>query len=78
VIVFFPILFIPFFFELPAVTYIVFWAVSQVFSGTLSLAQPDAAGVVLHYFFVRRGEHPPWRDEYGVAAAWVPPRHWRD
>lgn len=91
-IVFFPILFIPFFFELPAVTYIVFWAVSQVFSGTLSLAQPDAAGgigwwahvggfaarVVLHYFFVRRGEHPPWRDEYGVAAAWVPPRHWRD
>jgi membrane associated rhomboid family serine protease len=92
VIVFFPILFIPFFFELPAVTYIVFWAVSQVFSGTLSLAQPDtaggigwwahvggfAAGVVLHYLFVRRGEHPPWRDEYGVAAAWLAPSHWRD
>jgi membrane associated rhomboid family serine protease len=92
VIVFFPILFIPFFFELPAVTYIVFWAASQVFSGTLSLGQPDAAGgigwwahvggfaagVVLHYLFVRRGERPPWRDEYGVAAAWVPPSHWRD
>ena len=92
VIVFLPILFIPFFFELPAVTYIVFWAVSQVFSGTLSLGQPDAAGgigwwahiggfaagVVLHYFFVRHGGHPPWRDEYGVEAAWLPRSHWRD
>lgn len=42
VIVMFPVLFFPVFFALPAVTYLGFWALSQVFSGTLSLAQPSS------------------------------------
>jgi membrane associated rhomboid family serine protease len=87
VIVFFPVLFIPVFFALPAVVFIAFWAFSQLFSGTLSLVQPDdaggigwwahvggfVAGVVLHNLFVRRGERPPSRDEYGAEVAWVQP-----
>src|SRR5205809_2154812 len=40
VVVLVPVFFFPFFFELPAVTYLGFWALSQVFSGTLSLAGP--------------------------------------
>ena len=35
-----------FFFELPAVTYLGFWALSQVFAGTLSLATPNQVGGV--------------------------------
>jgi membrane associated rhomboid family serine protease len=93
VIVFFPVLFIPLFFQLPAVVYLAFWALSQFFSGTLSLAQPQdtggigwwvhvggfVAGVVLQFFFVRRGRDPRplSRDEYGAEGAWVPSRHWR-
>src|SRR6185295_13199111 len=41
VIVLVPILFFPFFFELPAATYLAIWALGQVFSGTLSLAGPE-------------------------------------
>src|SRR5260370_1471642 len=41
-----PILFYPFFFELPAVTYLLFWALSQVFIGTLALAGPSNVGGV--------------------------------
>ncbi len=68
VLVLFPVLIFPFFFELRAVFYIVFWALMQVFSGTLSLADARSVGgvawwahvggfstgIVLHYFFVRR------------------------
>jgi len=86
VVVMVPLLFIPFFFELPAVTYLAFWALTQVFSGTLALAGPEnvggvawwahvggfLAGVVFHFFFVRRGRdyRPPARDEYGWEAGW--------
>jgi len=93
VIVLLPILFIPFFFQLPAVAYLVFWGVSQLFSGTLALAQPAesggvgwwvhvggfVAGIVLQFFFVRRSrdQRLPSRDEYGADGAWVAPRHWR-
>jgi membrane associated rhomboid family serine protease len=46
VIVLFPILFIPFFFELPAVIYLLFWFVTNVLSGTLSgLKGTDMGGV---------------------------------
>src|ERR1700730_4567515 len=94
VVILFPVLFIPFFFELPAVTYLLFWALSQFFSGTLSLANPDAvggvawwahvggftAGMVLQIFFVRRGLAFRWpaRDEYEAAGAWMPYRQWRE
>jgi membrane associated rhomboid family serine protease len=88
-----PVFFFPFFFEVPAVLYLLLWALSQLFSGTLSLANPDSvggvawwahvggfsAGLVLHFFFIRRGlawRHPS-RDEYELAGAWMPRREWR-
>ena len=91
VVVLVPILFFPFFFELPALTYLGFWALSQVFSGALVLAGPQqvggvawwahvggfAAGFLLQFFFVRRGYRAPARDEYGLESAWVPDSHWR-
>jgi membrane associated rhomboid family serine protease len=88
VVVLLPVLFLPLFFELPAVTYLAFWALSQVFSGTLSSSAPGgmggiawwahvggfAAGVILQFFFVKRGRdyRPLAHDEYGLEAAWVP------
>jgi membrane associated rhomboid family serine protease len=88
VVVMLPVLFLPFFFEMPAVLYLGFWALTQVFSGTLALADPQhvggvawwahvggfAAGIVLHFFFIRRGGgyRPLERDEYGVSRAWMP------
>jgi len=94
VVVLVPVFFFPFFFELPAVTYLGFWALSQVFSGTLSLAGPASvggvawwahvggfmAGILLHFFFVKRRDayRRPSRDEYEIENAWVPVRYWRD
>ena len=40
VVVMVPIFFYPLFFEVPAVTYLLFWALSQVFSGTLAMVGP--------------------------------------
>lgn len=94
VIVLVPVLFFPFFFELPAVTYLGIWALTQVFSGTLSLAEASdvggiawwahvggfGAGLTLYSFFVRRGRsyRRPSRDEYEIEAPWLPYRHWRE
>jgi membrane associated rhomboid family serine protease len=92
-VVMIPIFFFPFFFELPAILYIGFWALSQLFSGTLSLGVRDVGGIAwwahvggfltgmaLVYLFVRRG--PDYRrlsrDEYGPDGAWLPARHWRE
>src|SRR6266851_5290695 len=44
VIVLLPVLFFPFFFELPAVTYLGFWMLAQVFSGALSLGNHGDVG----------------------------------
>ncbi len=46
IVLLFPIFFIPFFFEVPAVFYLAFWFLEQVFSGTLSLAAPFSSGGV--------------------------------
>ena len=89
-----PILFFPFFFEMPAVIYLGFWALTQFFSGALSLGNAGsvggvafwahaggfAGGIVLHHFFVRRASvyRRPFRDEYELENAWVPARYWRD
>jgi len=68
VIVLVPIFIFPFFFEVPAVFYLGFWVLSQVFSGTLTLGDARSvggvawwahvggfsAGIVLHFFFIRR------------------------
>src|SRR5215471_7182835 len=93
IVVLVPIFFFPFFFEVPAFIYLGFWALSQVFSGTLALASGMqvggvafwahvggfVAGIVLQFFFVRRGPayRPLPRDQHGVAAAWPPYRYGR-
>jgi membrane associated rhomboid family serine protease len=91
IIVLVPVLFIPLFFELPAVLYLGFWAITQVYSGSLSIgsevggvawwahAGGFVAGIVLHYFFIRsdRDYRRPSRDEYGIEGAWLPDRYWR-
>jgi membrane associated rhomboid family serine protease len=92
VIVLVPLLFVPLFFAVPAVTYIGFWTLAQLFSGTLALASPYdvggiawwahvggfAAGLGLLAFFVRHGQtdRRPSRDEYGIDVAWQWPGHW--
>src|SRR3989440_8491131 len=43
-IVMFPILFFPFFFEVPAVLYLGVWFVGQLFNGTAALARPQHVG----------------------------------
>jgi membrane associated rhomboid family serine protease len=90
VIVVIPILIFPFFFELPAVIYLGVWALTQVFSGTLSIASGNVqvggvawwahvggfgAGLILHFLFVMgRAARRLQRDEYGVEIAWAPQR----
>lgn len=44
VITFIPILFIPYFIEIPAFVYLWVWFVSQLFSGTFSLLAPETGG----------------------------------
>ena len=39
-----PIWFFPFFFELPAVLYLGFWFLSQLFSGAMALGNPNQVG----------------------------------
>src|SRR5712672_648970 len=84
-IVLFPILFFPFFFEVPAVLYLVLWFFINLFSGTAALAGPEqvggiawwahvggfAGGMLLCRLFVRRRRQ--WQpDEYGFEWAWEP------
>jgi membrane associated rhomboid family serine protease len=92
IVVLLPLLFIPLFFELPAVTYLGFWALTQVFSGTLSLAAPADVGVIawwghvggfcagmllLPLFLKRGGAYRRLaRDEYGIENAWLPAGYW--
>jgi membrane associated rhomboid family serine protease len=94
VVVLLPILLFPFFFELPAVTYLGFWVLTQVFSGTLSLASPTdvggvawwahvggfGVGILLQFLFVKRAGtyRRPSRDEYGIENAWLPVRYWEN
>ena len=93
IVVLIPVFIFPFFFEMPAVIYLGFWILTQVFSGSLALATPQqvggvawwahvggfTTGIILHFFFVKRGDayRRPARDEYGIENAWVPYRYWR-
>jgi membrane associated rhomboid family serine protease len=89
-VVLFPVLFLPFFFELPAVLYLGAWFVIQLFSGTLALASPAhvggiawwahvggfTAGLLLCPLFVRRRRALGMQpDEYGIEWTWHP-RRW--
>jgi membrane associated rhomboid family serine protease len=84
-IVLFPIFFFPFFFEVPAVLYLVLWFFIQLFGGTAALAGPEqvggiawwahvggfVSGMLLCRLFVRRRRQ--WQpDEYGLEWAWEP------
>jgi membrane associated rhomboid family serine protease len=86
-IVLIPILFFPFFFELPAVIFLVLWFFIQLFSGTAMLASLQQvggiafwahiggfiAGMLLCRFFVRRPVRRRLQpDEYGLEWAWEP------
>jgi membrane associated rhomboid family serine protease len=89
-VVLIPILFFPFFFEIPAVLYLGIWFFSQLFNGTLALAGPEhvrgiawwahaggfVSGMLLGGLFARR--RVPRRrlqpDEYGIEWAWGPRR----
>ena len=93
VIVLLPVFFLPLFFELPAVFYLGFWMLIQIFSGASSLTGPRdvgsiawwahvggfTTGLALQFLFVRRRPvaPQPWRDQYGVDSAWVPNGYWR-
>jgi membrane associated rhomboid family serine protease len=91
-VVMFPVLFVPFFFELPAILYLVMWFFLQLFSGAFALASPDhvggiawwahvggfTAGLLLGPLFLL-GRRPLRRlqpDEYGVEWTWQPRHRW--
>ncbi len=86
VVVLVPIFFYPLFFRVPAVAYLLFWALSQVLNGTMAITGPGevggvawwahvggfSAGLLLHPLFLRpRQEIRPFQpDEYGTEGAW--------
>ncbi|HZC37014.1 MAG TPA: rhomboid family intramembrane serine protease, partial [Chthoniobacterales bacterium] len=84
-VVMFPVFFVPFFFELPAVLYLGMWFFLQLFNGTFALVSADrvggiawwahvggfTAGLLLCPLFTRGGRpsRPIQADEYGVDLA---------
>jgi membrane associated rhomboid family serine protease len=88
VITLIPLFFLPIFVEIPAVIYLGFWALSQIFSGVLMLGLPEdvggvafwahvggfIAGAMLHWLFLRGKKQ--FRklsvDELGLEGAWRP------
>ena len=84
IVVLFPLFFLPLFFEVPALLYLGLWLVTQLYSGTVSLAGPASvggiawwahvggflAGIVLCPLFLRRPPRWPLQpDEYGMERA---------
>ena len=83
-----PVFLFPWFVEIPAITYLGFWALSQIFSGVLSIGLPDdvggvafwahvggfIAGAALCWFFLKSkaAMRPLAPDEWGLEAAWRP------
>ena len=86
IIIFFPILFLPFFFEVPAIFFLAFWFLEQVFSGALSLASPFFSGNVAWWAhvggflfgmatnraFIKGRSWRRYRDEYRVFGLFNP------
>src|SRR5262249_15724231 len=93
VIVLLLLLIFPFYFEMPAVIFLAYWALAQVLSGFFSMMSASEVGGIawwahvggfltggiLQFFFVKRGDayRRPFRDEHETEAAWVPARYWR-
>ena len=88
-IVMFPILFFPFFFEMPAVFYLGLWFLIQLFSGAFALAGPEEvggiawwahiggflSGILLCGLFVQRPAPRRMQpNEYDIEWAWDPRR----
>jgi membrane associated rhomboid family serine protease len=88
-VVMFPILFFPFFFEVPAVLYLALWFLIQLSSGAFALLGPEevggiawwahiggfVSGVLLCGLLVRRRPRRRLQpDEYGIKWAWDPRR----
>ena len=85
-VVLLPIFFYPFFFEVPAVFFLMLWFFSQLFSGAAALAGPQyvggiawwahvggfLGGVVLCGLFRRKPRRPLQPDEYPMEWAWQP------
>jgi membrane associated rhomboid family serine protease len=85
-IVMFPILFFPFFFELPAVFYLAIWFFTQLLSGTMASIGPQHAGgiawwahiggfvggMLLCWLFLKRRSRRFQPDEYGMEWGWEP------
>src|SRR5207237_10660619 len=85
VITLIPLFFLPLFVEIPAITYLGFWILSQIFSGALSLGLPEDVGgvafwahvggfingAVLHWLFVKRrdDDRSLSPDEWGMGEA---------
>jgi membrane associated rhomboid family serine protease len=86
IIMFLPLLFVPYFFQMPAWVYLAFWFVGQGLSGIETIGRADVggvafwahvggfvAGIVLCRLFARPGEarRPPQPDEMLPRAAWA-------
>ncbi len=84
-----PILFLPFFFEIPAVAYLGYWFLLQLVSGSMALVGPEQAGgiafwahvggfaagiLLLPLFLLGRHTRRFERDEFGFEAGWSPSR----
>src|SRR5882762_4354926 len=52
VVVLLPIIFLPFFFEVPAILYLAIWFLTQLYSGTIALAIPEQAGGIAFWSHV--------------------------
>jgi membrane associated rhomboid family serine protease len=83
-VVVFPIFFFPFFFEVPALFYMVIWFFTQLFSGTLAVIGPGQVGgiawwahiggfiggILLCWLFVPRDRRKMQPDEDSLEWAW--------
>jgi len=77
IIVLMPVLFLPFFFEMPALLYLAWWFLMQLFSGTFSIISKQAiegvawwahvggfiAGIFLHRFFCWNKRRAVFQDQ---------------
>jgi membrane associated rhomboid family serine protease len=90
IVMLFPIFFLPYFFQIPAVVYLGIWFIAQVAGGSAAVATESTgagvafwahaggfvAGIVLHRLFLRpRSWYRPFQpDEAQLERAWMPLR----
>jgi membrane associated rhomboid family serine protease len=90
IVMLFPVFFLPYFFQIPAVVYLGFWFVAQIAGGAAAVATESntagvafwahaggfVAGIVLHRLFLRprRSYRPFQPDEAQLERVWMPLR----